>query len=88
MILILEELSYILDVMNSVYDESFKEQPFCNVLQNVIANFYSSSFSFLVEKKRAETLKIIAPSFWSWSEKRDFIMLYLQNPEILAKRLH
>ena len=41
----LEEFLYLLDVMNSVYNEVFVKKPLCNVLWKVIALFYSLSFS-------------------------------------------
>ena len=37
----LEELIYLLDVMNSVYDKVTTNQPICNVPQKVISSVYS-----------------------------------------------
>ena len=42
----LEEFIYLLDVMNSVYEKVFNNQPICNVLQKVISSVYSLSFLF------------------------------------------
>ena len=37
----LEEIIYLLDVMNSVYDKDINNQPFCNVREKVISSVYS-----------------------------------------------
>ena len=45
----LDEFINLLDVMNSMYDKVFANQPFCNILQKVIATFYSNHLFFLIE---------------------------------------
>ena len=42
----LEEVIYLLDVMNSVYDKVISSQPICNVLKKVVSSVYSLSFFF------------------------------------------
>ena len=37
----LDEFIYLLDVMKSVYDKVFADEPLCNVLQQAIATIYS-----------------------------------------------
>ena len=46
----LDEFVYLLDVMNSVYDKVIANQPICNVLQKVIASFYSNHLFFLFDQ--------------------------------------
>ena len=45
----LDEFVYLLDVMNSVYDKVFANQPICNFLKIVIATIYSNRLFFLIE---------------------------------------
>ena len=45
----LDEFVYLLDVMISVYDKIFANQPICKVLQKVIATIYSNDLFFLFE---------------------------------------
>ena len=42
----LDEFVYLLDVMNSVYDQVFANQPICFVLLKVIATIYSNHLFF------------------------------------------
>ena len=43
----LDDIFYLLDVMNSVYDKVLVNEPHCNLLKQVIATIYSLlSFSF------------------------------------------
>ena len=44
-----DEFIYILDVMNSLYDEGIANQPICKFLQKVIATIYSKHLFFLFE---------------------------------------
>ena len=45
----LDEFVYLLDVMMSVYDKVFANQPTCNVLQKVLAATYYNHLFFLLE---------------------------------------
>ena len=42
----LEEIIYLLEVMNSVYDKVFTNQPICSVFQKIISSVYSLSLFF------------------------------------------
>ena len=44
-----DEFINLLDVMNSMYDKVIANQPICNILQKVIATFYSNHLFFLIE---------------------------------------
>ena len=55
----LEELIYLLDVMNSVYDKVITNQTACKVLKKVISSVYSLSFFFLFQSRWVGTLEVI-----------------------------
>ena len=58
----LDDFVFLLDVMNSVYDEVIADQPICKVLQKVIATTYYNHLFFLFESRRVGTLEIIETS--------------------------
>ena len=59
----LEEIVYLFDVMNSVYDNVMANQPICNILQKVIVTIYSNHLLFLFESVRIS---------WNIGDNRDF----------------
>ena len=61
----LDEFVYLLDVMNSVYDKRIANQPFCKILQNVIATIYCNHLFFLFESEWFGTLEIKRTCFSS-----------------------
>ena len=48
----LKEFTYLLDIMNSVYDKVITNQPICKVLKNVISSVYSLSIFFFLFESR------------------------------------
>ena len=60
-----EDVTYILDVMNSAYHKVITNKPFCNVQQKVIATKYSLSLFFSFESVSVGTLEIIETFFSS-----------------------
>ena len=61
----LEEVFYLLDVMNSVYDKVITNQPLCNVLLKTIFSLQYFSSYFLFESRWVGTLEIIEISLSS-----------------------
>ena len=61
----LDELVYLLDVMNSVYGKVVASQPICIISEKVIATIYSNHLFFLIKSGWVGTLEIIETSFSS-----------------------
>ena len=61
----LDEFVYLLEVMNSMYDDVIANQAICNILYKVIATIYSNRLFFLIESGWVGTLEIIETSFSS-----------------------
>ena len=59
----IEELIYLLDVMNSVYEKFISNQPICNVLEKVISSVYALSLFFI----RVKTI-------WNIGDYRKFFL--------------
>ena len=61
----LEEIIYLLDVKNSVYEKSIANKPICNVIKKVNATIYSWSFFFPFKSGWVGTIQVVETSFSS-----------------------
>ena len=72
----LEDVLFLHEVLNSVYDKIITNQPTCTVLRKIISSVYSLSLFFLFESRSVGTLEMVEITFSSENQNWDFIMLY------------